>query len=471
MIYNKKRFGFSNDIIFALIITFFIIILSLTYLKLTQTWWFEDDPFEISFSGEINNPIKFFIHKKTITGSGAGKALVPFKFLSSWLDAKLARLSISFCYWHSILFFIAAALCLYLILSKFTKNKVSSLFATLLWVLLPSSVTTLHFLSTRQYYAGLPFACFAIYLTYQICEKEKKENFKRLFAIGLLSLIAMLYKEIYITSLPAFLFLYSVFKKKYKITATIVGIALFYAAYRLWAIGMVSDYGGNVPFSLSEYSKFLYVLPNTFTTNQNGYFVYLIILFVMICAVIKNKKNIFSVLFFIILIGTALLAIYIVSKSIMHSAKHPGTWYRGVFMLNTIILFFTAFLTIKNFNKYFQTLIFIAIFSLTISGTQNAKKTWDSLKLLEEKEGKFYLANPNKLLISQANASWSIPGVHKMYKVKKPHYIWAGNMKKSDHSKILLEYNSVWIFHNGKIVQSSHLYKDLLNFYEQNFQK
>ena len=469
MTYNKKQSVFFKDTLFAIIITFFIIILSLTYLKLTEKWWFEDDSFEISSSKEISNPIKYFIHKKTINNTS--KSLVPFKFLSNWIDAKLAWQSATFCYWHNILSIVLAAIFLYFILNKFTGNKIASLFVALFWILLPSTIATLHFISARHYIEGMPFALLSIYFAYRVCEKEEKENFKMLFGIGFFAIVAMLYKEIYITSLPTFLFLYSIFKKKYKITATIVFIVFFYIAYRLWAIGIVSDYGGITPPTLKEYPKIFSSLPNTFTTNKNGYFVYLIVLFVMVFSIIKDKKNIKLVLFFIILLGTAILAIFIVLKPIIYSAKFPGTWYRGVFMLNTIILFFSAFLTIKNFNKYLQTIILITVIALTISGTHKTKKIWDNMKLLEEKEGKFYIANPDKLLISRANASWSIPGICKMYNIKEPHHIWAKNIKRNDHSKIFLKYNSVWLFHKGEIVQSYNLHKNLLKFYEQNFQK
>ncbi|HSW48865.1 MAG TPA: hypothetical protein VLH09_01765, partial [Bryobacteraceae bacterium] len=40
-------------------------------------------------------------------------------------------------------------------------------------------------------------------------------------------------------------------------------------------------------------------------------------------------------------------------------------------------------------------------------------------------EGKFYLDNPDKILLSGEDAWWFIPSVHWLYGVKEPHYAFA----------------------------------------------
>ena len=453
------------------LITLFVISFSVFYLKVTQTWWFEDDPLDI-LSSINHNPIDFFINTEVIKNIGTGNPLVPFKHLSQYIDVQLAGLYPSFHYWHTIITTILAAFGLYSVLNLFSKNSIASFFIVILWILLPSTITIIHFIAARHYMEGMPFACLAIYCTYQFCNSDQN-NSKLLLIIIISSLISMLYKEIYITSLPTFIFLYSIYKKKYKITIIITGIAIFYAIYRLFIIGLASQYGGNTPLKLEEYFYFFQILPNTFTTNPNGVSIYLISLLIIIYSLLKDRKNILQVAFFIIMLATAFIAIYIIMRPIMQTANNPGTWTRGVFMLNTVLLFFTASIAIKIFNKYILSFIFIAIVMLTISGTHKSKIAWDELKLNAKKEGIFYLENPDKLLISTSAASWFIRGVHHLYNIEKAHYIWEGYLKNPDlyntdavnyiwegrsdspeEKKILTQYNSIWKYHQGEILQS-----------------
>lgn len=48
-----------------------------------------------------------------------------------------------------------------------------------------------------------------------------------------------------------------------------------------------------------------------------------------------------------------------------------------------------------------------------------------------ELEGKFYLNNPDKVLLSEQEAWWFIPGVNWMYRVKTPHYVLAKDLAAS----------------------------------------
>ncbi len=63
-----------------------------------------------------------------------------------------------------------------------------------------------------------------------------------------------------------------------------------------------------------------------------------------------------------------------------------------------------------------------------------------------ELEGKFYVNNPDKILLSEQVAWWFIPGVYGMYQVKTPHYVLLKDLPD------LQPGTTIWRFRNGGFV-------------------
>ena len=224
-----------NKILCYIGIISFVLAFSFFYINITQYWWFEDDPGQYSaiinhfvFNSEIISDLKSFM--PIFSGH-----MVPMFVLSMLFDIKMASFDtlVTFAYCHNAISLLFTALIFFEILLLFTKNKKGSFFVVLIWCILPSTISVFHFLSTRHYMEGFFFALLSIYFLKKVCDEEWTENFFILFLIGLSSFISIFYKEIYTTSLPTFLFLYSVYKKKYKIAGTSVFISIIYAIAQL----------------------------------------------------------------------------------------------------------------------------------------------------------------------------------------------------------------------------------------------
>jgi hypothetical protein len=78
-----------------------------------------------------------------------------------------------------------------------------------------------------------------------------------------------------------------------------------------------------------------------------------------------------------------------------------------------------------------QLLVLAAALVAFTAGAHKTRNLWDSMTASAELEGKFYLNNPDKILLSTEEAWWFIPSVHWMYGVKEPHYVLANRRPSS----------------------------------------
>ena len=62
------------------------------------------------------------------------------------------------------------------------------------------------------------------------------------------------------------------------------------------------------------------------------------------------------------------------------------------------------------------------------------------------REGEFYLSNPDKVLLSDLEGYWFIPGVNAMYKVESPHYL----LSKDLASQPPKAGSTVWRLRDGR---------------------
>ena len=65
-----------------------------------------------------------------------------------------------------------------------------------------------------------------------------------------------------------------------------------------------------------------------------------------------------------------------------------------------------------------------------------------------QREAEFYLSNPDKVLLSNLEGYWFVPGVNAMYKVESPHYM----LSKDIASQPPKPGSTVWKLRDGRFV-------------------
>ena len=153
-----------------------------------------------------------------------------------------------------------------------------------------------------------------------------------------------------------------------------------------------------------------------------------------------------------VLVALCIATIVPVSYPLYGTIRVPGTWYRIVFLLNTVLLVAGGYLVVRYLRTRMQ--LAIALFTIISLGAGAAKteKLWVAMTANAEREGKFYLNNPDKVLLSEQDAWWFIPGIHWMYGVKNPHYLLLKDVKAS---AITRTESPVWRYRNGEFAPVS----------------
>jgi hypothetical protein len=273
------------------------------------------------------------------------------------------------------------------------------------------------------------------------------------------ALTAMLCKEIYASALSSFLFLYSFYHKRYRLSGLIVVVAISYACYRTWALGL--QLVATQPLlGISEYGEFLLRLPFSFSANIGAYILLLswIIMFSRYCR--SNSIDTSVIIFFMIMLIVTIGSIYPVSYPLKITITNPGTWYRVAFLINTTCLLFGGYLVARFIRgKWLQIFTVLVAVVLTL-GAVRTHNVWDHMLNRSYREAQFYLQNPEKLLYSQEPAYWFIPGVHKMYAVPNLHYIHRNNLDEHNR-QMTTQFSSIWRDIDGTFKPDPDLYREL----------
>jgi hypothetical protein len=88
-----------------------------------------------------------------------------------------------------------------------------------------------------------------------------------------------------------------------------------------------------------------------------------------------------------------------------------------------MLLCFGGSLAVRATTRRYQIAFAAIALAALIPGAEKTRRLWSAMSASAEREGKFYLNNPDKVLLSRQEAWWFIPGVHKMYRVGTQHYI------------------------------------------------
>jgi len=414
---------------FVLALVAFGTIYSTAYLGLASRWWFEDDPSLYAYTATIHNPVSIFADRNVLRHFTGGAALVPMQVLSYWADIELAGFSPRFAYAHQIGSFLLTLVLLYLLLARILHgDKLAAFAGSVLWSLLPATAVVVQFLATRHYLEGLLFSLLSLYLAARLRDGQDRLRWWAMAAVLLSAAIAMLYKEIYAPVLPALL-LVSAWRNRDRVLAfMILALAVAYACYRIWVLGAGLRYGDMPILAPWPYVKFLSKLPYTLSSNYGGY---CLLAMVVIPGVygLANRKP--APLLFVGLCAVSIVAILPVSYPLYGMIRRPDPWYRIVFVLNTIVVCFGTYFAARWTPRRVQGALAIVALAVLLPGVAKTRALWMEMTASAEREGKFYLAYPDRMLLSEQEAWWFIPGIAWMYGAGSPHYVLSKDLAKT----------------------------------------
>jgi Dolichyl-phosphate-mannose-protein mannosyltransferase len=406
----------------AVVLLAFGTIYSTVYLRLPSRWWFEDDPTLFAYTSTIHNPASIFADPEVLRHLTIGAALVPMQVLSYWVDIKLAGFSPRWAYTHQVLSFLLTLMLLYALLVQVLHGDAMAAFAgSLVWCLLPATAVVLQSISTRHYMEGLLFCVLSIYLAERLRDNGCL-RWRWKAAVLSAAAIAMLCKETYAPVVPALL-LISAWRHRDRVLALLAtALACAYALYRCWVFGLGLRYGELPLLTPSQYVKFLPKLPYTLSSNFGGYGLLAAVAALCAYGAFRRRRNLAAVFCFVGIYAISLLAILPVSDMLYGMTRRPDSRYRIVFVLNTIVAVFGTYFAARWAPRRVQGVLAIAALAMLLPGVEKTRELWVDLTSKAELEGKFYVANPDKMLLSEV-AWWFIPGVEQLYGDHRPHYV------------------------------------------------
>lgn len=430
-------------------------------LQTFDDFWFDDDATLFAFVAGIENPFAFFLSHKVIAASGF--SFTPMQMLSYWFDLKIGGVDPAIAYLHSFLVFLLTAVMLFTVLC-FSQSTRLSFIATIAWMFLPSTIAIVMFIGARHYMEGFLLTLCSLFFFYKNLDIE--QHFLRILFVFLALvclLLAMLCKEIFVTSGFLLVLILVAVNRRYWETALVTGIGILYACYRLWAIGFSSKYP-TPSMELGAYAGFLAKLPYIFCANYMGYFLFTGCILCAFYLAVKRDFNYRVGFGFIIITAISLITIYPGSLYLSNDWQSQGTWYRLAFLLNSLFLLGGCFL-VKRAPHYFITLMCLILFVSLFHGANTTKNKWHTLKDRYTATGIFYIENRDKLVYSEVPAYWYLGGLKSLYHLKHPFILsHSPGTFKYDKAKHVTE---VWRYKDGKIIADPDLWTYLKNKYMQ----
>lgn len=408
----------------------FGLVYSTAFLGLPSRWWFEDDPTLFAYASTIHNPASIFTDPAVLRHLTAGAALAPMQLVSYWVDIKLAGFSPGFAYAHQVVSFLLTLLFLYLLLAHLLNgDKLAALAGSVVWSLLPATLVVVQFLATRHYLEGMLFSTVSLHLEERLRFGERTGNERGRLgwwasaAVLSSAAIAMLYKETYAAIVPAVLLISAWRHRDRALAGLTVALAGLYVLYRSSVLAPGFRYGDMPLLEPWQYAKFLSKLPYTISSNYGGYCVFAAVAALCVYGARKRKAGPEIVLCFGVLCAISLAAIFPVSFPLYGTIRRPDPWYRIVFLLNTLIVVFGTWFAARWAHRRVQAGLVVVALAVVLPGAVKTRKLWVEMTSSAEREGKFYLDHPDKLVLSEQEAYWFLPGIDSMYGIKTPHYV------------------------------------------------
>ena len=429
------------------------------FLRTFSHWWFEDDPTLFAFVKTIGNPATFFISPEALRGYGAGGSLVPFQAVSQWIDSTIAYRSVAFAHWHNVVSLAVTLFLLFHVLRRFALSNRTALVLSLLWLCLPATIAVNEFLSTRHYLEGTAASLLAVAVAQNIAQGVVRENARMIALLCVTLACAMLFKEVFAITVPLFIAIY--LHESGRNRAAIFSLLLIapYIAYRYWVFGSGVRWGA--PFlGPGEYLHYLVRLPSVLAGNFGGHA--LVVFFAgMLIAFGRRQKKLGRILAYaFLLLASSLVVIYPVAYPVYHFGHEHGTWLRALHLLGSGLFLAGGIFFCHLQRRYVRISIALVTAAVLVCGAVVTRNAWERLMLQAEREGKFYLAHPDRLIYSEVPAGFYLGGLQLLYDVPVRHYILSSERTQPPKSE-LERHQTIWRAVNGKFEQDPELFAEL----------
>jgi hypothetical protein len=119
-----------------------------------------------------------------------------------------------------------------------------------------------------------------------------------------------------------------------------------------------------------------------------------------------------------------------------------------VFLIHTIAICGGGYLGVRSTSKRVQAALAAIALAALLPGVEKTRRLWADMTASAQREATFYLSNPDKVLLSDQEAYWFIPGVTAMYDVQAPHYLLVKDLPSGRTNSSV----PLWRFRDGQFV-------------------
>jgi len=410
-------------------------------------WWFEDDSMHRVFVRDHTNLFAYFM-PDLVSALSLGHSVTPWFTLTFRIDALIHSTSALPAYLHSLFSVWLTACALFMLLRRFMHTSIAGATACL-WIFLPSTVVSMEFLSSRHYIEGLFFSLLSVYFAHQAIALDGEK--RHIWTAALFYLLCCTTKEVYVSATWFVLLSFYLGTRHYRAALGMVACGVAYAAYRLVSLGLVGK-GVSASF-LSRYYLFPIRLPYIFAGSYGGYLLFALLLGLLFLALRRRLLSRSQLIFLTGLFAVLCLTIFPVTAPVTDQFQRLGTWYRVVFLLNTVILAVSAWLVSRMRLPRFGPFLGIVTAVVLFFGAWTTASKWDEVKQTYVREGQFYLKYPERLLYCKGRAPWFIYGLHEFYLPDSPRHYLTWRVDKGTPKEYVLEqidrYDEVWVYEDG----------------------
>jgi hypothetical protein len=439
----------SLNLLALVLVAFIALAFSIGYLHLLSRWWYEDDPGQQHRMLLIENPVAIFLDPDILRHFGIGRAMVPMQIFSQWIDARLFGANPLPVYAHSVMSLAATCIAVVVLLQRLTGDRLVAGLGGLLFLALPTTMAVHLFIAARHYLEGFLF----LLLTMIAADR------KQIWVALVVGSIAMLFKETYAATVLGFLFIHGLFQRDRREFVGALLLGTFYFTYRLWVLGFNLSYSER-PLAFGEIGIFLYGLAYSITASPAGVLIALVAILLTGMGLMRRTAR-WPITIALAVFGTAMISVLPVATAVVITYQTPGTWYRVPFILAALLVIGLAWGTARLLPRPVALIILVLSLALILPGTERTHQYWDGRMAAAEREGRFYLENPDKLLYSEEDAWWFIRGVHELYQVADIHYINASRPVDQYTRPTLARYPTIWRYRKGSFQPDDRLYQSL----------
>jgi hypothetical protein len=427
---------------YAVLLTLGVAAYALVVLRLQTHWWFEDDPYQIAQAMPFK-PWDFFVSRDALSKGIIGLQFTPLQNVTYWIDAHLWPRSPGGAYFHTTLALWLAMWLWMTVLARWLGAR-GAFAVVVLALLLPSTIVIVEFVSLRNYLNGLWLSAAGVLCAQRALVFRGARYWLAAVGAAGFALLGSLSKEIFVTTPFALILVLFLSRRRWGGAAAISAAGMVYLAYHSWLMGSLSAPFSVIPtLSLAEYPRFVARYPFIFAGSPAGWALFAAGAGAIGLGVLKKWVRPMDLALVAVLASITLATLHPAAGELDRTYLTRGTWYRAAFLMGLVVLAGAAWL-IRAFPRPWRLGLGACALVTLALGAALTVHTWDDLHAQYDREGRFYLANPDKLLYSEVPAWWFLVGVDRLYRVPDRHYVLASRPGQPGDVALLNKFDTVW---------------------------